>query len=46
MGNDQNFGKILPHQVDRFDQALTTLGILAAKALIDHQGLQASTGAL
>ncbi len=39
MGDDQNLGKILPHQVYGFDQALASLGVLAAKTFIDDQQL-------
>ena len=46
VGDDQDLGEIRADQIDRFDQALATLGVLAAKALIDYQHLQASAGAL
>ena len=46
MCNYQNFSKILADQVNGFDQALASFGVLRTKALIDHQSLQTSAGPL
>ena len=45
MGDDEDAGEVFLDGVDGFDQALAALGVLAAEAFVDDQGLQARAGA-
>ena len=44
MGDDQDFFKIIPDEVNGLDQSLPADCVLAAKTLIDHQSLQPRPG--
>ena len=46
MRDHDDFSEVLAHQVDSLHQALATLGVLAAEALINHQRLQTGASAL
>src|SRR5829696_2689056 len=40
MRDDQDLGKVMLYQIDRFYQPLAPLGILGAKAFVDDQSLK------
>ena len=46
MGDNQDFFKIFFDCVNRFNQTLSALSILIAKALIDNQGAQFGSGSV